>query len=80
VIPVNLKVRWRVAHVLNWLPFTCWARLIDWVLNKNGVRGHGLRALRVDGTCLADAERIGACRCGKLSATGRWNPDGRWRP
>ena len=60
------KMRWRLAHLLDRLPFTCWASLVSWAM-----RGHGytLRRCVDQRDCRRDAAegKFGDCYCGKIS-------------
>lgn len=59
----NSKLRWRVAALIDRLPWPrqCWENLADWAL--------GYRRwpwARIEAGCRADLARCGACYCGKL--------------
>ncbi|HEX9334545.1 MAG TPA: hypothetical protein VF892_01620 [Pseudonocardiaceae bacterium] len=60
------RARWRVAYVLNRLPWQCWPTLVGWALD--GKRGHGSRPRLTGSTqdCRVDADQTGACYCGKF--------------
>jgi hypothetical protein len=59
-IPLRDKIRWRVAQVLDWLPFTCWPNLVTWA--QRDQRWPALAGR----SCRQDAARTGTCYCGKL--------------
>jgi len=71
--------RWDIADLLNRLHRTCWADIVDWVLDmkpageeqrlfrRNAEDVNGI--LRMTGTrgCRDDAARNGTCYCGKFA-------------
>lgn len=57
------RMRWRVARLLNRLPSQCWTGLATWALGD----GRWPWAPQ-GGVCREDADRCGACYCGKLRA------------
>lgn len=72
------KWRWRIADLLNRLPFVCWPSLVDWVMLPTDKRlwhledGRILSDVRVDQRlCREDAQRVGNCYCNKLGADGK---------
>lgn len=62
-----VKARWRIAVALDRLPFTCWARLVDWALGSRAlVDFSGNRDdVRADSWCKTDERACGRCYCGK---------------
>ena len=74
--------RWTVADLLNRLPWTCWADIVDWTLQakqaplrnssqrliRTSRDGDTYGLLRMDGSrrCRDDAARNGTCYCGKF--------------
>lgn len=59
------KMRWRIAHLLDRLPWTCWTNLVTWALGWNPLREIGQTDM-----CRRDAAESGdgCCYCSKISA------------
>jgi hypothetical protein len=53
--------KYRVAYLLDRLPWTCWVRLVTWV-----EYGSPLREAADQAGCWRDAVRCGRCYCGKV--------------
>lgn len=66
------KARWKVVDLLDKLPTTCRASLITWAVDGGQDK---LRNIGLDGACIRDTERCGACWCGKLRSPGYDDPD-----
>lgn len=61
------KRRWRVAYILDRLPWFCWAELVWWVQNKGtetekSLGACGSRSCREE----AQTHRDRSCWCGKF--------------
>ena len=57
--------KYRLIHVLDWLPGTCWTELVCWVeYGQNPLSGAFSQA-----RCRQDEARCGGCYCGKVRRT-----------
>ena len=66
-----VKLRWRIAGVLNRLPRTCWANLVSWALGSTPLYSrHHDNDVRQDWICRKDAAASGRCYCGKIERPG----------
>lgn len=67
------KWRWKVASIVNRLPRTCWANLVQWALADRGQKLVDLSGnqedVRQGWLCRRDAETSGVCYCGKLQGS-----------
>jgi hypothetical protein len=66
VSALAVRLRWRIAYLMNRLPGQCWADLVQWAVTER--REHLERRLpwRPVGACRVDLARTGTCYCGKL--------------
>lgn len=55
-------IKWKIAHLLDKLPGTCWANLATWAAWDTPTRD---ARFRQDWMCRADAD-CGSCYCGKV--------------
>lgn len=63
------KLRWRIAHLLDWLPGQCWADLVSWVLRDRHDDPDWRSRVPwrpIGWMCRQDLARVGSCYCGKL--------------
>lgn len=67
-----MKLRWRIATLLDKLPGQCWADLVSWVYHDRrddpGYRWASPWS-PIGQSCRNDFARNGACYCGKLRDT-----------
>jgi hypothetical protein len=68
---LRMKIRWRIAGLVDRLPGQCWSDLVDWAMrDRRDDPGRGIDLpWKPMGNCRRDAARVGACYCGKLRAT-----------
>lgn len=71
--PVRAHLRWRIAYLLNRLPWTCWAELVQWVRRDKSDRlyltwGERMPAQPGGLVCRRESltHRDGSCWCGKF--------------
>ena len=69
------RLRWRIADLINLLPWTCWPRIVTWALDGRTVHGDGPGLFSSTGkSCRAESRvhRDCACYCGKFRDKARW--------
>ena len=73
-LPEPSWLRWRVAFLLDKLPRMCWSYLVDWVYSiqkpADEREGDKLRYCWQPPSCAEDAQKLGACYCGKVKREG----------
>lgn len=67
-----MKLRWRIANLLDKLPGQCWSGLVDWVFYSWRDDPDLRKALPwrpISPGCRRDFAEVGSCYCGKLRGT-----------
>lgn len=59
-------IRWRIAHLLNRLPWTCWTNLVCWAIDGRRPDTGYVPGFKAGLACRADLDACGVCYCGKL--------------
>lgn len=69
-ITLGAGVRWRIARILNCLPWTCWSELVLWAMDIDGTNQRALRPCFAVGECKRDRDEpsLGVCYCGKFAS------------
>jgi hypothetical protein len=67
------RLRWRIVTVVDKIPGQCWSDLADWAGRwfsdpDDPDESYGPPWRPQTWVCRTDAERVGACYCGKLQA------------
>lgn len=60
------RLRWGIARLVDRLPGQCWSGLVEFALDERFLTRRRWPWAPISEACRKDAERCGACYCGKL--------------